>query len=64
MRYTDLHCKTNFSFLEGASHPEELVARAAGKKDSPAQACTRAHHDAIVDGNRYCHHRVYDVTRS
>jgi error-prone DNA polymerase len=29
MRYAELHCKTNFSFLEGASHPEELVARAA-----------------------------------
>jgi error-prone DNA polymerase len=26
--YTELHCKTNFSFLEGASHPDELVARA------------------------------------
>src|ERR1700749_1826806 len=28
-RYAELHCKTNFSFLEGASHPDELVARAA-----------------------------------
>ena len=28
MRYAELHCHTNFSFLEGASHPEELVARA------------------------------------
>ena len=27
-RYTELHCLTNFSFLRGASHPEELVARA------------------------------------
>ncbi|MDH3718648.1 MAG: PHP domain-containing protein, partial [Planctomycetota bacterium] len=27
--YAELHCKTNFSFLEGASHPEELVQRAA-----------------------------------
>ena len=26
---TELHCKTNFSFLRGASHPDELVARAA-----------------------------------
>jgi error-prone DNA polymerase len=23
--YAELHCKTNFSFLEGASHPDELV---------------------------------------
>ena len=27
--YAELHCCTNFSFLEGASHPDELVARAA-----------------------------------
>ncbi len=29
MRYVELHCKSNFSFLEGASHPDELVQRAA-----------------------------------
>src|SRR6478736_8262204 len=29
MRYVELHCKTNFSFLEGASHADELVRRAA-----------------------------------
>ena len=27
--YAELHCLSNFSFLHGASHPEELVARAA-----------------------------------
>ena len=27
--YAELHAKTNFSFLEGASHPDELVSRAA-----------------------------------
>src|SRR5688572_30678591 len=27
--YAELHCHTNFSFLEGASHPEELAIRAA-----------------------------------
>jgi len=27
--YAELHCCTNFSFLRGASHAEELVARAA-----------------------------------
>ncbi|MGE5453429.1 MAG: error-prone DNA polymerase [Acidobacteriota bacterium] len=26
--YTELHCVSNFSFLRGASHPEELIARA------------------------------------
>src|SRR5207344_854217 len=27
--YAELHCLSNFSFLRGASHPEELVKRAA-----------------------------------
>ena len=27
--YRELHAHTNFSFLDGASHPEELIARAA-----------------------------------
>jgi len=26
--YAELHCRTNYSFLEGASHPDELVGRA------------------------------------
>ncbi len=28
VNYVELHCKTNFSFLEGASHAHELAARA------------------------------------
>ncbi len=28
MSYAELVCQSNFSFLEGASHPEELMARA------------------------------------
>ena len=28
-RYAELHCHTNYSFLDGASHPEELVRTAA-----------------------------------
>src|SRR3954468_10790471 len=28
MPYAELHCVSNFSFLRGASHPEELVERA------------------------------------
>src|SRR5690554_5480212 len=27
--YAELHCLSNFTFLRGASHPEELVERAA-----------------------------------
>jgi error-prone DNA polymerase len=30
VRYAELHCHTNLSFLDGASHPAELVAVAAG----------------------------------
>src|SRR5271165_4832315 len=26
-RYAELHCRSNFSFLEGGSHSEELIAR-------------------------------------
>jgi error-prone DNA polymerase len=29
MSYAELHCISNFTFLRGASHPEELVTRAA-----------------------------------
>ncbi|PIE41721.1 MAG: error-prone DNA polymerase, partial [Gammaproteobacteria bacterium] len=29
MAYAELHCYSNFSFLKGASHPEELVEEAA-----------------------------------
>ena len=29
MNYTELQVTTNFSFLRGASHPEELVEQAA-----------------------------------
>ncbi|MFO1063796.1 MAG: PHP domain-containing protein [Pirellulales bacterium] len=29
MKYVELHAKTNFSFLEGASHADELVEKAA-----------------------------------
>lgn len=28
-RYVELHCRSNFSFLEGASHPHELVEQAS-----------------------------------
>jgi error-prone DNA polymerase len=29
VQYAELHCLSNFTFLRGASHPEELVTRAA-----------------------------------
>ena len=37
--YCELHAHSNFSFLDGASHPEELIARAA-QLGLPALAIT------------------------
>ena len=37
--YVELCCRTNYSFLEGASHPDELVLR-AGELGYPALAVT------------------------
>ena len=34
-RYAELQVTTNFSFLEGGSHPEELATEAAGRELSP-----------------------------
>ena len=28
MSYAELYCQSNFSFLQGASHPEELILQA------------------------------------
>ncbi len=39
MNYVELHCHSNFSFLDGASHPEELARRAA-ELGYPALALT------------------------
>ena len=39
MQYVELHCHSNFSFLDGASHPEDLIKTAA-KLSFPALALT------------------------
>jgi len=44
MPYTELHCHSGFSFLDGASHPEELVLRAQ-ELGYPALALTD--HDGL-----------------
>ncbi len=58
MSYVPLWCKSNFSFLEGAAHPEELIATAAEYR-LPAFAITdrdglygvvRAHRCALDHG--------------
>ena len=40
--YAELCCLSNFSFLQGASHPEELVARAHALGYSDAANFRRA----------------------
>ena len=39
MKYAELHCRSGFSFLDGASHPQELLARAIDL-ELPALALT------------------------
>ncbi len=48
--YIELHCHTNFSFLDGASHPEAMVAR-AGELGMPAIAVTD--HDGLYGAMRF-----------
>ncbi|HVF33621.1 MAG TPA: error-prone DNA polymerase [Acidimicrobiales bacterium] len=48
--YAELHCHSNFSFLDGASHPEELVEEAA-RLDLEALALTD--HDGMYGVVRF-----------
>ena len=52
MGYVELHCHSAFSFLDGASHPEELVARAA-ELGYPALALTD--HDGVYGSLEFAH---------
>jgi error-prone DNA polymerase len=49
-RYAELHCHTNFSFLDGASHPHELVERAA---DLGYTALAVTDHDGFYGAARF-----------
>ena len=48
--YVELHCHSNFSLLDGASHPEDLVGRAADL-GMPALALTD--HDGLYGAIRF-----------
>ena len=48
--YIELHCHSNFSLLDGAAHPAEMVARAAELR-MPALALTD--HDAVYGAVRF-----------
>jgi len=50
--YVELHCHSAYSFLDGASHPEELAARAA-ELDYPALALTD--HDGVYGSLELAH---------
>ncbi|QDT02336.1 Error-prone DNA polymerase [Rubripirellula lacrimiformis] len=50
MQYAELHCKSNFSFLEGASHPDELVQRASQLGYSAISLTDRATMAGVVRG--------------
>ncbi|HYJ26005.1 MAG TPA: PHP domain-containing protein, partial [Acidimicrobiia bacterium] len=48
--YAELHCHTNFSFLDGASHPEDLVERAI---DLGYEALAVTDHDGFYGVSRF-----------
>jgi error-prone DNA polymerase len=50
--YVELHCHSGFSFLDGASHPEELVARAV-ELGYPALALTD--HNGLYGAMEFAH---------
>ena len=49
-RYAELHCHTNFSFLDGASHPWDLAQRAA---DLGYEALAVTDHDGFYGAARF-----------
>src|SRR5688572_12487546 len=51
--YVELHCHSGFSFLDGASHPEELVLRAI-ELGYPALALTD--HDGLYGSMEFAQH--------
>ncbi|HZD05000.1 MAG TPA: DNA polymerase III subunit alpha, partial [Longimicrobiales bacterium] len=50
--YVELHCHSGFSFLDGASHPEELILRAR-ELGYPALALTD--HDGLYGSMEFAH---------
>jgi error-prone DNA polymerase len=52
LTYSELHCHSNYSFLEGASHPEELVARA---KELEIQALAITDRNGLYGAVKFFH---------
>ncbi|HEX2924398.1 MAG TPA: DNA polymerase III subunit alpha, partial [Chloroflexota bacterium] len=49
-RYVELHCHSNYSLLDGASHPEDLVARA---RELGMDALAITDHDGLYGAIRF-----------
>jgi error-prone DNA polymerase len=52
MRYVELHCHSAYSFLDGASQPEELAARAA---ELGYEALALTDHDGVYGSLEFAH---------
>ncbi len=52
MRYVELHCHSSYSFLDGASQPEELAARAA---ELGYEALALTDHDGVYGSLEFAH---------
>ena len=52
MGYVELHCHSAYSFLDGASQPEELAARAA---DLGYEALALTDHDGVYGSLEFAH---------
>ena len=50
--YVELHCHSAYSFLDGASHPEELVSRAA---ELGYEALALTDHDGVYGSLEFAH---------
>ncbi|MFO1136445.1 MAG: error-prone DNA polymerase [Rhodoblastus sp.] len=61
MTYAELATATNFSFLRGASHPEELVAQAAGLGHAGIGVADRNSVAGVVRAHVYARERREDI---
>src|SRR5438552_13682338 len=52
MAYVELHCHSAYSFLDGASHPEEIAARAA---ELGYEALALTDHDGVYGSLEFAH---------
>src|SRR6188508_2412377 len=52
MPYVELHCHSSYSFLDGASHPEEIAARGA---ELGYEALALTDHDGVYGSLEFAH---------